>query len=253
MDQALDAQLLVVVIVELHEPVAEDVELAPVQVHLLRPVLHFRNDPERRRLGREGAVAAVAIAQKRRLVAGVCEANQAARRVVGAGHHGHEHAAAAGFVDLAIDDRHDRRRIVAALAEAAKQAGRLGHEQGGVDSLARDVAEGEGNPPVGQGEEIVEVAGYLPDWPVQSVHRKPVRLGARQQTALDLGGQVQLALGDLLTHQFLGHAGIGNGERGRIRHGLEEVGVALPERAARALVDDLDGAERPSVRGQRRA
>ena len=88
---------------------------------------------------------------------------------------------------------------------------------------------------------------------VHADQRKAVAPTLGQQRFLHAPGKVELAAHARLLHQFMGHARIVDGQRGRCRDQAQDLGIIRAERTAGALVDHFQRTDRPLGRGQWRA
>src|SRR5882757_8105767 len=88
--------------------------------------------------------------------------------------------------------------LVAGEGELAAEVGlEIGHEQGGGDAFAGDVADDESEPLVAEGEEVVVVAADVAglDADARVVEGFERRQGLREEAGLDLAGDLELLCG----------------------------------------------------------
>ena len=130
------------------------------------------------------------------------------------------------------------------LAEATKQADRLGHEHRRIHPLARNIAQTPGNAAIAQQKKIIEVAGNLKRRQIQPVHGEIGGWLGRQKIALNLARQIEFALHALLLDQRLGHLRVMHGQRNHPSQYLQELLVGQIEQPVTlALVDHLQRPE----------
>ena len=187
-------------------------------------------------------------------MSGVGKADIAGSWVEDADHHGHEHAVAGRFADLVVERGEQLSHVGGGLAKAAEEADRLGHQHGCVHALAGNVPQPPRNATIGQGKEIVEIAGDFAGRVVEPAHREAAIAGVGQQAALDLARQIQLAANALLLDQCFGHLRVADRQRYHAGQCLQQLLVVVAEQpVARALVDHFQRPEAARLDGQRGA
>ena len=117
----------------------------------------------------------------------------------------HEAVLPAAAAEAAIDPIDRCRGAPFAGQRITHVAGELGHQQGGRNALARDIAQHNGQAAVGQLDVIVIVAAHQVGWLVEIKEQVAWVLGRlrRKQAALNLVGQLEVALHCLLAQLLL--------------------------------------------------
>ena len=248
----LRADGLALRVAHIGDAVGEAVQRGLVEIDLVAVEGHARKDAEWRAARQELGELAAPIQQGRRK-SGCGDMHMPGQAVAMADQGADEAPIEAGLAELLVDALEPRFGRRALLADPAQQRGDANHQQGRIEALARDIADEEADAPVGQIEVVVEIAGNLVCRQVHPEQRETVATALRQQRFLHAPGEVEFALHARLLDQFIGHARIVDGQRGRRRDQAQDLGIVGGERTTAALVDHFERADRSLGRGQRRA
>ena len=142
----------------------------------------------------------------RDVVAGVGEAQPPRRRLEHRVEAGDEHLLRHVRAQVLVDALEDDARLEQPLRRRAQDAARGGHHERGGDALVGDVADDEGDAPVGQRDDVVEVAADLAGRLVVARRSsQPGRSGSslRQEVLLDQPRDLELGL-EALARRRLG-------------------------------------------------
>ncbi len=189
--------------------------------------------------------------QQRGREAGARELHTARAAVVVADDRADEAAVLQRLAQFRVDAREPRARRERLLAGPTQQARDAHHQERGIETLARDVADEEGDAPVGQVEIVVEIAGYLVRRQVDADQREAAAATLRQQRLLDRTREIDLAADALLLDDRPRQLRVVDRERGRRGDEAQDFRIGGIEQAAATAVDHLDRADRP-VRGRER-
>ncbi len=170
-----------------------------------------------------------------------------------------------GLVDEAVDVAHQRGEIAGLQQRCATQAGaEAGHEEGGGDAFAGDVAESEGEArrrraagTAGEKEEVVVVAADGLGGAAEAGEIDALEMGVdlREEALLDLAGDLNFA-GDALAVSDLGgevfeELGVFEREAGLGGDGLEELAVGAGVGLFGSLGAERDDAGETVAAGER--
>ena len=188
------------------------------------------------------------MADQRRDVACVGEADEAGRRIVEAGDHGDEQTEGAGLAELAVDQAQEIGGLPHRPDQAAVEARGLRHQQRRPEPLAGHVADVEADATVVQSDDVVEVAGDHPRRGAHAVDREILVPRLRQHALLDQCRQVELLGHALLPNEALRRSRAEKSEaRGSGQH-LQDLQILRCEVRARAEpIDQLDRSQTLAV------
>ena len=135
-------------------------------------------------------------------MARIREPQQPARGIEHSVEAGDEHLLGHVGTQVVIHPLQHRAGLDQALSRGPEHAAGGGHHQGGRHTLVGDVADDESDPPVRQGDDVIEVASHLPRGLVISGHLPTRKLGKLlgQEVLLDQPGDLELLLEALPGH-----------------------------------------------------